>query len=232
MELSEGLERIEFGAFLKCTSLQQINIPPTVKVIGAWAFHGCSQLGDVELHEGLVRIEDSAFRGCHLLRRIHIPSTVIFIHENAFKGSTSSTTIEFCEEIEQFVHEAKLPWLKQRVSEASLRTYSFLVQFKIPVRLNQIKKGAWRDNIRNMLQRVPENLNEVAYFDSIATRLSNYEHLQEVAPLLELVLWKAQITKQSSGNLINDDTKIRCRNDSFSMFNQIFPNIFPFLFEE
>jgi hypothetical protein len=43
-----------------------------------------------------------------------------------------------------------------------------------------------------MLQRIPEGLKGVNYFDSIESRLANYEHLQNVAPILELALWKSE----------------------------------------
>ncbi len=34
-------------------------------------------------------------------------------------------------------------------------TYTFLAQGYITARLNQIKVGAWKDNIHDMLQRIP-----------------------------------------------------------------------------
>ncbi len=83
-----------------------------------------------------------------------------------------------------------------------------------------------------MLQRIPEGLEDDIYFQSIESRLANYARLQEVAPFLELAFWKTKITERSNGNLINDDLKILCRIDSFSMFAIIFPNVISFLFEE
>ena len=83
-----------------------------------------------------------------------------------------------------------------------------------------------------MLQRIPEEPHKERYFDTIESQLSNYEHLQEAAPLLELALWKAKIMEQSKGGLINNDTKILCRIDSIPMFAIIFPNVISFLVEE
>jgi hypothetical protein len=154
VDLPPGLERIEDWAFNLCTSLQIIAVPSTVKVIGYGAFSGCIQLRNVELNEGLEWIDKWAFKYCKSLERISIPPTVKLIDEEAFEDCDSLETIKFCEEIEQFVKEAKLPWFKHRVSEASLRTYLFLARHNIPSRLGTIKVHKWKDNIYKILQHI------------------------------------------------------------------------------
>jgi hypothetical protein len=84
VELCDGLERIDCGAFEGCTLLERIIIPSTVKVIGVTAFNDCRQLRNVELSEGLERIHWEAFQGCTSLERINIPSTVKAIGVTAF----------------------------------------------------------------------------------------------------------------------------------------------------
>jgi hypothetical protein len=232
VKLNEGLECIEGWAFQGCTSLTSIIIPSTVKEISGEAFKDCSQLRIVELNEGLERIEWKAFKGCMSLESIRIPSSVKKIAKDAFEDCNNLEAIEFCNEIEKFVNEVSLQWWNHGVSKASLRMYSFLVEGNIPARLSAIKCRAWKDNIYNMLQRI-EELKEDKYFDSIESQLANYVYLQEVAPFLELALWKAKITEQqSNGDLIRDDTKMLCRIDSFAMFAVVFPNVLSFLFEE
>ena len=251
VELNDGLEHIDRWAFEGCTSLEQISFPSTVKVIGEGAFRGCSHLRIVELREGLERINTWAFAGCTSLESIRIPFTVIEVGQRAFRGCNKLVEIEFCDEMEQFVNEALLPWWNHGLSKVSLRAYSFLAQHNIPARMHTIKVQKWKNNIHNMLQRIPEELKEEEnddsegdnyfydfaeedndYFDSIESRLANYEHLQEVAPFLELALWKAKIMEQSNGSPINNKKKILCRVNSFSMFAIIFPNVLSFLFEE
>jgi hypothetical protein len=264
VELNEGLEWIDEGAFQDCTSLTSIRIPSTVKEIGLEAFMGCRQLKTVELLEGLESIGKYAFAECTSLRRIIIPSTVKQISGEAFRNCNSLEAIEFCDAIEQLVHEVSLPWWNHGVLGASLRTYSFLAQFNIPARMEQIKVGVWRKNIHNMLQRIPEELKdsdndddseyweewdddevgdddeegdieeEEVFFNSIKSQLFNYEHLQEVAPLLELTLWKLKIMEQSNGGISNveNDVKLECRVNSLSMFSIIFPNVISFLVVE
>lgn len=85
-----------------------------------------------------------------------------------------------------------------------------------------------------MLRRIPEVLEEANYFDSIESRLSNYETLQRGLPILELALWRAKIIEQFDGNIISveNDAKLMCRAHSFAMFAIIFPNVISFLVDE
>ncbi len=133
--------------------------------------------------------------------------------------------IELCEEIEQFVHEASLHWWNHGVSEESLRTYSFLARRNIPSRLDTIHFQTWKENIHNMLQRIPEELEyddinriwDDRYFDSIEHRLSDYEQAQEVAPILELALWKSKMEEQLISKGLDAEMKLQFYLYSLSM---------------
>ena len=230
VELSERLVRIDDSAFKDCTSLTSIRIPSTVKVISKKAFQGCTQLMNVELCEGQVCIDNWAFADCTSLTSIRIPSTVKSTRKNAFSRCERLLAIEFCEEIEQFVHEVSLPWWNHGKSKVLLRTYSFLARRNIPSRLDAIHFQTWKDNIHNMFQRIPEEPCKESYFALIESRLANYEHLQdEVAPILELALWKAKMEEQSKGKYVDAQIKFQCRYNSLSMVPIIIPNVLSFL---
>lgn len=198
---------------------------------------------NVDLCEGLECIESWAFYEC-TLERITIPSSVDCICNNSFSRCNNLAAIEFCDEIEQFVHEVSLPWWNHGVSAVSLCTYCFLVQFNIPTRLEQIKVVVWKDNILDLMQRIPTMITSNAdvwkyepenrYFESIDSLLINHEYVQHCLTVLELALWKARITEQqSNGNTIHDeDVKLVCRAQSFSMSVIIIPNVLSFLVEE
>ena len=84
MQLCDGLEMIarwEFGG----TSLCDILLPPSVKVIDRYALYCCLQLTNVQLCDGLKKIGERAYGGTSL-RDILIPSSETAIHETAFKG--------------------------------------------------------------------------------------------------------------------------------------------------
>jgi hypothetical protein len=232
-----NVEYLEDRAFCRCTSLEQIIIPSNVEYLGLSVFRNCRQLMSVQLCEGLEKIHENAFQGCTSLRSIRIPSTVIFIHKDAFKDCSGLVEIVFCEVLEEFVHEVSLPWWNHGNSEESLRTYSFLSASDIPARLGRIKKRSWKTDIHDMLQRIPEGLNDddnnrdyarngrSFYLDSIKSRLSKYEEAQKVAPFLELALWKSHMEGQANSHLM----KLQCRYNSLSMGPIIIPNVLSFL---
>jgi len=100
VEFTEGLRKIDNGAFSHCKSLGKgkritnrrrfdtVALPSTIIEIGEGAFTHCDYLGDIVLNEGLQKIGDSAFSFCNALETITIPSTVTEIGNFAFANST------------------------------------------------------------------------------------------------------------------------------------------------
>ena len=101
--IPEGTEYVGRSSFYKCTNVLSVDIPGTVKSIGAFAFYGCSAIGMtiefeedtgkldengspitetvpvtgyVKLGEGIESIGDRAFQGCQSLTQITIPNSV------------------------------------------------------------------------------------------------------------------------------------------------------------
>ena len=64
VHLGDGLEDDGEEDFWECTALQQIVIPPTIKVIEAMTFYGCGRLMTVNLCNGPWEIGRGAFQGC------------------------------------------------------------------------------------------------------------------------------------------------------------------------
>lgn len=86
---AEGINSIESYAFQKCTSLENILIPKSVRAIGRYAFEKCTKLKKVDLFYGLLEIGQCAFYGDSALSEIQIPNSVTTIGSQAF-GSCSS----------------------------------------------------------------------------------------------------------------------------------------------
>lgn len=85
VRLGDKLVSIDNSAFMKCTSLTQIDIPASVQTLGTWAFENCTNLTTITLHEGLRTLSQSTFFGCGMVA-IRIPSTVTEIPDYAFEG--------------------------------------------------------------------------------------------------------------------------------------------------
>ena len=81
--------------FERCSSLEQITIPSSVKSIGDGTFTACESLKQItfEIPSSLTSIEEDTFRSCSSLTQITIPSSVRSVGTNAFNHCTALTQI-------------------------------------------------------------------------------------------------------------------------------------------
>ncbi len=87
INLPSNLTFIGNYAFLECTSIREITIPPAH--IGEGAFNSCSNLTKVNLSEGITVIGSAAFGKCTLLEEIILPESLTKLYAYAFEGCTS-----------------------------------------------------------------------------------------------------------------------------------------------
>ncbi len=85
--------QIKDNAFSNNNVIQSVEIPGTVKVIGAYAFSSCNKLKNVELNEGVETIEDWAFISSPI-ESIELPKSIRNIGSNAFLGTPIRKSIE------------------------------------------------------------------------------------------------------------------------------------------
>ena len=83
--LNEGITKIYDYAFWGCSSLENINLPSTLKSIDGYAFYDCSNLDSVEIPGSVTTIGNYAFYNCKnanitVLRQ----STDIMVYQNTF----------------------------------------------------------------------------------------------------------------------------------------------------
>lgn len=85
------MEKIEYGSFSGCESLEEIKIPKNITSIEAKAFGGCVNLVNVDFSEcdKLEKIGNGAFCDCALSYKFAFPkSSITDIGASAFKGCT------------------------------------------------------------------------------------------------------------------------------------------------
>lgn len=88
---------INGSAFVGCTALTSVTIPPSVSGIGANAFEGCTALTSVTFSDGAqANINTKAFKDCTLLSSVTFGEDMLLttIAANAFEGCTSLASIE------------------------------------------------------------------------------------------------------------------------------------------
>ena len=68
-------------------------IPNFVKVIGKWAFFGCTDLTSIDIPNSVITISEVAFNNCKCLASVTIPNSVTSIENSAFSGCIGLTEV-------------------------------------------------------------------------------------------------------------------------------------------
>lgn len=92
--IESGVTSIGKATFWDC-SLEEIEIPDTVKSIGDCAFVACSNLTNIEIPDSITSIGDFTFFTCINLTSIEILDSVKSIGSNAFKYCSNLTDVYF-----------------------------------------------------------------------------------------------------------------------------------------
>lgn len=86
-------------AFEGCTSITELDIPNTVRYIGASAFSGCTSLERVSIPENVTSISEGMFLGCSSLSRVELPDTLTTIGSYAFAYCSALSEIDLPESL-------------------------------------------------------------------------------------------------------------------------------------
>lgn len=123
VKLEEGVEEIGSSAFTGCGELKMVTIPPSVKEIGEKVFEGSSleeltipasmkvikvsafknseKLRKVTMDDGVEEIGDSAFAGCIALEELTLATTLNKIGTASFSGCGSLTELTIPDQVEE-----------------------------------------------------------------------------------------------------------------------------------
>ena len=143
----EGVEKIESGAFIRCSRLISIVLPESVESVGDFAFSDCSSLAAIVLPKNVREIGDAAFCRCFSLRFFNVPENVKSIGNSAFEGCASLSKITVPESVERidqfaFVSCAKLTSIVIPTSVGEIGPYAFWGCNKLTIRAS---KGSYAE---------------------------------------------------------------------------------------
>ncbi|MBP5455902.1 MAG: leucine-rich repeat protein [Paludibacteraceae bacterium] len=127
--LPDTIECIGDYAFSE-SSLTEIEVPTSVKLIKKYAFDDCSQLTKVTLLEGLENIEKSAFSGASSLKSITIPEGIKVIRGGTFYE---------CKKLE----EVNLPSSIEDIEEGAFFNCEKLSKINLAPTIYHIHSGAF-----------------------------------------------------------------------------------------
>jgi hypothetical protein len=151
IEFPEGLQVIGSQAFCQCKNLKHLNkLPSTLKEIQICAFWKCASLDSIEFPEGLQVIGECAFEECIRLKRIKIPSAHLVIKRYAFAKCTCLVSVE-------------LPEGLQVIGKYWFYRCTSLTTVNVPSSLIEIQDGAFRSCTSLASLDLPEGLQSVGY---------------------------------------------------------------------
>ena len=102
VEIPDTIKRIGAYAFSDCTALTSITMPHSVEKTGTGAFEGCTALASVRFSERFETLGVRTFAGCTALSEVTLPNSLTKIGGSAFLdcvGLTSITLPRYLEEI-------------------------------------------------------------------------------------------------------------------------------------
>ena len=164
VNIPNSVTSIGSSAFYDCSSLKKINIPNSVTSIGADAFFECTSLVEVNIQDGIVTIAEGAFCNCSSLKQIDIPNSVTRIGEAAFNGCASLT-------------EIIIPDGVTSIGEAAFANCNNLEYVKIGKGITTINEALFLlyhadPNVKTVIEftsETPVTLASVVYYDEIGT---------------------------------------------------------------
>lgn len=128
-------------------------IPTSVKVVGKWAFEGCSNLTKITVPYGVQILRDSAFSYCRSLTDINIPASVTSIGSSAFSNCSSLTDITVPYGVEGLgsftfygctsLTHISLPDSLTTIGSIAFRECTSLTSIKIPESVTKIENSAF-----------------------------------------------------------------------------------------
>lgn len=94
--LNEGLHYIKQGAFGACEKLRQISLPNSLKTYES-AFASCSSLESINILPTMTGLWQYSFNNCESLKSMSIPHNISHIYECAFRNCTHLTSVTLSE---------------------------------------------------------------------------------------------------------------------------------------
>ncbi len=137
-----GITEIPDYAFLGCTSLHKVTLPPGLTKIGFQAFSECEALQSINFPLSLEDIGSNAFTYCSSLDELEFPSSLKHIGHNAFSFCTSlkeAILPDSLEEIESYafsdcdsLQKVRLPANDRLLGELMMNCCPELIEIEAP----------------------------------------------------------------------------------------------------
>ena len=130
------VRKINEAAFTVCQNITSVQIPATVREIGARAFSDCWKLESITFAEGsgLTTVGDAAFTNCISLTSITFPKTLSRLGAGCFQGCVSLTDVYFLGNAPRLTIPSMTE--KSGLGEMIFRNLGYYERFKVHVNRN------------------------------------------------------------------------------------------------
>ena len=155
LDMTQATGIVSLGSFSDCTALTSIEIPESVRRIGAYAFKGCTALTSITIPENVTNIGASAFKDCTALTSITIPENVESIDGSAFEDCTALTSITILGKVTSInkstfagcksLMSITIPESVESIAESAFAGCKSLTSITIPESVTTIDDYAFQD---------------------------------------------------------------------------------------
>ena len=172
VKLSKKIKIIGNYAFRGCTLLKKIKISNSVTKIGTGAFEDCTSLTEIEIPNSVTEIGANAFFDCTSLTKIEIPNSVTKIGNCAFEDCTSLT-------------EIVIPNSVTKIGYGTFYNCKSLTKIEIPNSVTEMGESAFYKCTSLTKIEIPNSVTEIganAFFDCTSlTEIAIPEGVTEIS---------------------------------------------------
>merc|ERR1740124_7043 len=130
VDLPPSLTKLDDGAFFNCSSLQIIDLPPSITTLGDRAFENCSSLQKIDLPPSITTLGNYAFMNCSSLEEVFIQGPIPLIPKLTFDNCCRLTSVV-------------LPETIRSIEEKAFRNCASLLKISLPNSVESIHEYAF-----------------------------------------------------------------------------------------
>lgn len=152
--IAEGIEKINRDAFSNYTSLNNVEIPKTLKNIEINAFSGCANITNFIIKESIENIGMLAFKNCTGLKEIKVENqnfTIDTGNNPSFANCTGIERVVYKEGLTDivgigcvFANTVSIPYTAKTIKNGAFSNYKNLNEIFIPEEVKSIEHYAFR----------------------------------------------------------------------------------------
>lgn len=205
--VKNGTTCIAFEAFYLNRTLEEVNLPDTIRAIGEDAFSDCLNLTQINLNDNIEYMGICAFSGCESLRYINIPSSLEVIPQNAFFRCTSLSGITIPESV-------------RCIEQSAFKRCTSVKKIVIPDSVKDIQSGAFIGCTSLNEVSLPQNLEHLG--SSIINSTAYYQNPENWSEdLLYIGKYLISASESAQGHITVKDGTEYIADNAFLLRNEI-----------